>query len=147
MKKSFLRTTLSLTFLIALTPSTSFAIGPQLQFDCGNWNYLKDSKGKYRELSTQALYYFSGSEFKYNIDYYGSKRDFREKTSSASFIGSHVIESPEYSSRTLPVPISKKFRNNKMDMYMYKTKYLRAEIVFIDEIGFEARASCIWKWS
>ena len=120
--------------------------GHQLQVYCGTWNNLKYKKGAYRELSALALYEFSGRSFKYNIEFYGSTRDYRDKVSRASINWSHEIENPEYSSRAMELPITTKFRNNKYQSYMFKTKYIRADILFTDSQGFEAREACIWKW-
>ena len=124
----------------------SHAIGPQLQFDCGSWTIQRDSKGFYRELTTSALYEFSGSSFKYKIYFYGSTREVRKKISRGQLNWTHKIQNPEYDSRIMEVPISMKFRNNKMQRFMYKTKFIRADVLFTDEQEFEAREVCIWKW-
>ena len=132
--------------LMIFGSGSAVALGPQLQVDCGTWNYLKDSKGAYRELAAQVFYEFSGSSFDYKVDFYGSTKDYRNKTSSATINWSHVIENPEYSSRIMEVPITQKFRNNKFQQYMYKSKYIRADMIFTDSQGFEARKTCVWKW-
>ncbi len=126
--------------------TTANGFGPQLQFDCGTWTTLKDKRGLYRELSAFALYEYSGSSFTYNIEFYGSTKDYRDKVSSAAINWSHEIEDPEYSSRAMEIPIKTRFRNNKYQAYMFKTKYIRADILFTDSQGFEAREACIWRW-
>jgi len=135
---------LCLTFV--LNSNYAYGFGPQLQVDCGTWNLLKDAKGAYRELSASAFYEFSGASFTYNIEFYGSTKDVRTDTSRATINWSHEIKNPEYSSRVMEVPITTQFRNNKFTSYMYKTKYIRANILFTDSQGYEARKICIWKW-
>jgi hypothetical protein len=130
--------------LIVTLPSNAHAIGPQLQVDCGNWTYLKDARGSYRELSAVALYTFAGDSFKYKISFYGSSK---EKFSRGIFQGTYEIEDPEYTSRTIEMPLNMKFRNNKLGSFMYKTKYIKADIKFTDVQGFENYQTCIWKWS
>ena len=135
-----------LNLILGVNLNFAYGFGPQLQVDCGTWKTLKDAKGTYRELSTLALYEFSGASFTYNVEFYGSTKDVRNKLSSATINWSHEIETPEYSSRVMEVPITQKFRNNKYDAYMFKTKYIRADILFTDSQGFEGRKVCIWKW-
>ena len=130
--------------LIATVPTSAIAIGPQLQVDCGNWAKLRDSQGSYRELSAVALYTYAGNSFKYNIKFYGSTK---EKFSRGTFQGTYKMKSPESSSRTTEIPINMKFRNNKLESFMFKTKYIKAEIKFTDIQGFESYQTCIWKWS
>ena len=130
--------------LIATVPSDAVAIGPQLEVDCGNWTYLKDGKGSYRELSAVASYLFAGDSFKYKVNFYGSKK---EKFSRGIFQGTYKIEEPEVASRVIEWPLNMKFRNNKYESFMYKTKYIMAEIKFTDGQGFENYKSCIWKWN
>jgi hypothetical protein len=149
MKRSFSAVILAATIGLVLTIQplqVANGLGPQLQVDCGNWNTFKDAKGTYRELSASALYEFSGASFTYNIKFYGSARDYRNEISRAVINWRHEITNPEYSSRAMEVPITTTFRNNKYEAYMFKTKYIRADILFTDAQGFEARKACIWKW-
>ena len=132
-----------LGLVIASLPSNAIAIGPQLQVDCGNWANLKDAKGSYRELSAVALYTFAGDSFKYSVKFYGSSK---EKSSRGTFQGTYKIENSEYASRTIEMPINMKFRNNKIESFMYKTKYIKADMKFTDIQGFENYQTCIWKW-
>lgn len=129
--------------VISSVPSNAIAIGPQLQVTCGNWANLKDSQGSYRELTAVALYTYAGNSFKYNVKFYGSSK---EKFSRGTFQGTYEIEDPESASRTTEMPLNMKFRNNKMESYMYKTKYIKADIKFTDVQGFENYQTCIWKW-
>ena len=142
--KGFLIAGICVGLVIATVPSNAVAIGPQLQVDCGNWNYLKSSAGSYRELSATALYTFAGDSFKYKVIFYGSSK---EKFSRGIFHGTYKIENPEYSSRTIEYPLNMKFRNNKYESFMYKTKYIKGEIKFTDSQGFESYQTCIWKWN
>lgn len=142
--KRFLTVAISLGLAIATIPSNAGAIGPQLQVDCGNWTYLKDGDGSYRELSAVAFYGFAGDSFKYKVVFYGSSK---EKFNRGIFQGTYKIENPEYASRTIEWPLDMKFRNNKYERFMYKTKYIKAEIKFTDVQGFENYKTCIWKWS
>lgn len=144
MKKLF--SLIILNMMLVLNSNYAYGFGPQLQVDCGTWSTLKDSKGTYRELSALALYEYSGPSFTYNIEFYGSFKDYRSKLSSASINWSHEIENPEYSSRAMEVPLTTQFRKNKYQAHMFKTKYIRADILFTDSRGFESRKACIWKW-
>lgn len=149
MKRSFSAALIAATIglVFAVQPlQIANGLGPQLQVDCGTWNTLRDTEGTYRELSAYALYEFSGASFTYNIKFYGSAKDYRNKISRASINWSHEITNPEYSSREMEVPISTIFRNDKYQAYMFKTKYIRADILFTDAQGFEARKTCIWRW-
>jgi hypothetical protein len=122
----------------------SFAIGPQLELDCGNWEKLADNEGAYRQLTAVALYSFSGSKFKYEAKFFSTSK---EKTSRGIFKGTYKIENPESTSHQVEMPLPMKFRNSSMERTMYKTKYIRAEFKFTDVQGFEAYKTCIWKWS
>ena len=142
MKRSFVLSVC--TVLAFLLPIPTMAIGPQLQVDCGNWNYLKDSNGSYRELSAVAIFDYSGSNFSYRVKFYGSKK---ENFSRGTFQGTYAIKNPESSFHSTEFPLNMKFRNNKYESFMYKTKYIKAEIKFTDSEGFEAYKTCIWKWN
>jgi hypothetical protein len=129
--------------LLATLPSNSFALGPELEVDCGNWVLLRDTQGSYRELTAVAYYNFAGDSFKYKVNYFGSSK---EKFSRGTFQGTYTIENPELASRTVELPLNTKFRNNKYESFMYKTKYIKAMITFTDSQGYENRKTCIWKW-
>lgn len=129
--------------LLATSPSNSFAFGPELEVDCGNWVLLRDTQGSYRELTAVAFYNFAGDSFKYKVNYYGSSK---EKFSRGTFQGTYTIENPELASRTVELPLNTKFRNNKYELFMYKTKYIKAMITFTDSQGYENHKTCIWKW-
>ena len=141
--KRFSKLGICVGLLIAIVPSGAFAIGPELKVDCGNWTNHKDAQGSYRELSAVALYTFAGESFKYKIKFYGSSK---EKFSRGTFQGTYEIEDPESASRTIEMPLNMKFRNNKYESFMYKSKYIKAEIQFTDIQGFENYKTCIWKW-
>jgi hypothetical protein len=125
------------------TTIPSVAIGPQLKVDCGNWSLGRDVEGSYRELSALALYDFSGDRFEYRAKFYGSTK---EKFSRGTFQGTYLIENPESNSHSVEFPLNIKFRKNKYELFMYKTKYIKAEIQFIDIQGFKASKTCIWKF-
>jgi hypothetical protein len=133
-----------LALFVSTVPSSAVAIGPQLQVDCGKWSTLKDAQGSYRELSAVALYTFAGDSFKYKVTFYGSSK---EKFSRGTFQGTHTISDAESASRTIETPLNMKFRNNKIESFMYKTKYIKANIKFTDAQGFENTKTCIWKRS
>jgi len=130
--------------VIGTFPSNAIAIGPQLKVDCGNWTYLKDTQGSYRELSAVALFAFAGKSFRYNVEFYGSSK---ENFSRGTFQGTYKIKDPESASRTIEMPLNMKFANTKYTVFMYKTKYIKADIKFTDIQGFENYKTCIWKWS
>lgn len=133
----------ALSIFLTIGTNSAMAIGPQLDLDCGNWRYLKDGTGAYRELSAISYYTFAGDSFKYKVVFYGSSR---EKFSRGVFQGTYKIENPEYSSREIEFPINMKFGNNKFESFMYKTKYIRGEFRFTDAQGFQNYKTCIWKW-
>lgn len=130
--------------ILLSTAQNSFAIGPQLEVDCGNWDKLSDSKGLYRELSALALYTFSGAKFKYEVRFFNTATG---NSSRGAFKGTYEIKNPEYSSRQLELPIPMKFRNNTKDRKMFNANYIRGEFKFTDIQGFEAYSTCIWKWN
>jgi hypothetical protein len=131
--------------LIAIgIPQNSFAFGPQLEVDCGNWDKLSDTKGLYRELSAVTLYTFSGAKFKYEVRFFNTSTG---NSSRGTFKGTYEIKNPEYSSRQIELPIPMKFRNNTTDRKMFNSKYIRGEFKFTDSQGFEAYSTCIWKWN
>jgi hypothetical protein len=132
-----------LLFFCVNIPSAK-AIGPQLVVDCGNWDYLQDSAGKYRELTAVALFGYAGPKFKYQVNFYNTSKS---RTSLGVFKGTYVIENPENEVHETELPINMKFRNNKYSATMYKSKYIRGEFKFTDIQGFEAYQTCIWKWS
>lgn len=130
--------------LLTTFPINSHAFGPELEVDCGNWIIQRDTQGSYRELTAVALYNFAGDSFKYKVNYFGSSK---EKFSRGTFQGTYKIEDPELSSRTVEIPLNTKFRNNKYELFMYKTKYIKASIKFTDSQGYENYKTCIWKWN
>lgn len=132
-----------LGLIISSSSSIAVAFGPQLEVDCGNWVIQRDTQGLYRELTAVALYNFAGDTFKYKVDYFGSSK---EKFSRGTFQGTYKIEDPELASRTVEIPLNTKFRNNKYESFMYKTKYIKANIKFTDSQGYENYKTCIWKW-
>lgn len=132
-----------LGLLLGTFPNYSYAFGPELEVDCGNWVIQRDTQGLYRELTAVALYNFAGDSFKYKVDYFGSSK---EKFSRGTFQGTYKIEDPELASRTVEIPLNTKFRNNKYESFMYKTKYIKANIKFTDSQGYENYKTCIWKW-
>lgn len=134
---------ISISVLLTIFPNNLYAIGPELEVDCGNWVIQRDTQGFYRELTAVALYNFAGDSFKYKVDYFGSSK---EKFSRGTFQGTYKIEDPELPSRTVEIPLNTKFRNNKYESFMYKTKYIKANIKFTDSQGYENYKTCIWKW-
>lgn len=129
--------------LFTSSQNNSFAFGPELEVDCGNWVLLRDAQGSYRELTAIAFYNFAGNSFKYKVSYFGSSK---EKFSRGTFQGTYTIENPELASRTVELPLNTKFRNNKYESFMFKTKYIKANIKFTDSQGYESYKTCIWKW-
>ena len=142
--KRFSKVGICLGLIITTVPSGAVAIGPELQVDCGNWANLKDAQGSYRELSAVAFYTFAGDSFKYKVTFYGSSK---EKFSRGTFQGTYVIEDPESASRTIEMPLNMKFRNNKFESFMFKTKYIKANLRFTDVQGYGSNKTCIWKFS
>ena len=132
------------TFFTISSSFNVYALGPQLEVDCGNWENLSDNEGAYRQLTAVALYSFSGSKFKYEVKFFSTSK---EKTSRGTFKGTYKIENPESTSHQVEMPLPVKFRNTRMERTMYKTKYIRAEFKFTDVQGFEALKTCVWKWS
>ena len=143
MRKVIAVVCLGLVFFNVQIPSAG-AIGPQLVVDCGNWEYLQDSSGRYRELTAVALFGYAGAKFKYQVNFYNSAKS---RTSLGVFKGTYEIENPENDVHETEMPVNMKFRNNKYSITMYKTKYIRGEFKFTDIQGFEAYKTCIWKWS
>ena len=143
MRKVIAVVCLGLVFFNVQIPSAG-AIGPQLVVDCGNWEYLQDSSGRYRELTAVALFGYAGAKFKYQVNFYNSAKS---RTSLGVFKGTYEIEYPENDVHETEMPVNMKFRNNKYSVTMYKTKYIRGEFKFTDIQGFEAYKTCSWKWS
>ncbi len=142
-RKSFLALILAFALVFSLTPERVFGIGPQLEVFCGNWNYIKDSSGSYRELDALAIYGYAGSKFNYEVKFYNTVKSRR---SLGIFKGSHEIKEPESETHTTEVPLNMKF-NKSTSSIMYKSKYIRAELKFTDIQGFESYHRCTWKWN
>jgi len=142
MRKHLLVPILAFVMAFCSTTERAFGIGPQLEVSCGNWNYLKDSSGAYRELDALAIYGYAGSKFTYEMKFYNTAKS---KRSLGTFKGSYEIEKPESETHITEVPLTTKFYKTTSSI-MYKSKYIRAEIKFTDIQGFEAYHRCVWKW-
>jgi len=132
-----------LSLIICLAQNPSLAFGPQLQVDCGNWNYIKDGKKSVRELSTVAFFTHSGDSFKVRAKFFSSAKS---KSSLGILKWTYTIIDPEYESRTTELPLKMQF-DSRYASVMYKTKYIKGVFKFIDSQGFESLQTCIWKWS
>jgi hypothetical protein len=142
MRKLILVVLFTSSVSLGLLPEKAFGIGPQLEVDCGTWNYYSDSNISYRELDGIAFFGYAGSQFDYVVKFYNSAKS---KRSLGTFKGTHEIKNPETETHITEIPLNMKFAKTTSSI-MYKAKYIRAEIKFTDFQGFEAYHRCIWKW-